>query len=77
MPPMMGRSVTMPVTLPEHESNDVTVDVIIGLTVNCHTDDEEGDEDVDDIQSHQSVLRTRKAATHVYVWKIKKNIIFV
>ena len=42
----------------------------MGLTVNSNTDDEEGDENVDDIQSNQSVLRTRKAATHVSVWKI-------
>ena len=38
---------------------------ITELTVNSHTDDEEGDENVDDIQTHQRVFRTREAATHV------------
>ena len=40
-----------------------------------HSDDEEGDQNVDDIEADQRVFRTREAATHFYIWK-EKNIIF-
>merc|ERR550539_1101655 len=47
-------------------SNDGKVcDDSSDFTVNSHTDDEEGDENVDNIQTHQRVFRTREAATHV------------
>ena len=63
---MMGRSVTIPVTLPgQNHVKQSEGKESKELTVNSHTDDEEWNENVDDIQTHQSVFRTREATTHV------------
>ena len=73
MPPMIGRSVTMPVTLPRHTNGKGRkLDGATKLTVNGHTNDEERHENVNDIQTHQSVLGTRETTAHNAFCKIKK-----
>ena len=36
------------------------------LTMDCHPDHEEGDQDVDNVEPHQGVFRTRESTAHFH-----------
>ena len=67
IPPTIGKEVTMPDTLPERSLLSTYIhkrQIYKVITMDSNPYHEEGDKDVDDVQSHQSVLGACKAPTH-------------